>query len=120
MATRSHVGFQNPDGTVIYCYIHYDGYPEGVGAELLKEFTPEGIKERVLEGDGSDLSKESAYKNLGETDVDAQTCPEEEYWNDFHSWVEWKYLLKTDGEILVKSENGAIQKLKDVLSAESV
>ena len=34
MATRSKVGFKNPDGTVNASYVHFDGYLDGVGVAL--------------------------------------------------------------------------------------
>lgn len=39
MATRSFIGILNPDGSVSGVYCHYDGYPDGVGATLLKHYT---------------------------------------------------------------------------------
>jgi hypothetical protein len=34
MATRSGIGIEHDDGTVVGVYCHWDGYPEGVGRTL--------------------------------------------------------------------------------------
>ena len=35
MGTRSNLGILNDNGSVSTCYVHWDGYPEGVGRTLL-------------------------------------------------------------------------------------
>ena len=35
MATRSLIAVQNADGTFLSIYCHWDGYPSGVGKDLL-------------------------------------------------------------------------------------
>ena len=48
MATRSHIGILNEDGTVDYIYCHWDGYPEGVGHTLSLHYTEESkIRELI-------------------------------------------------------------------------
>lgn len=38
MATRSFIGYVTNDSTVKYCYVHYDGYLDGVGQTLLDKY----------------------------------------------------------------------------------
>jgi hypothetical protein len=38
MATRSHIGVKNVNGTVDYIYCHWDGYPEYVGKVLTEYY----------------------------------------------------------------------------------
>jgi hypothetical protein len=99
MSTRSNIAILNPDGTVRGCYIHWDGYPDGVGKELLKDFsTPEAINARLDKGDGSSLY-DGFYKDRGEDDVDAKTFSNESEYltKKISGWIEYQYLFK-DGE----------------------
>lgn len=36
MGTHCYVGYENANGSITYAYVHYDGYPDGVGRVLLK------------------------------------------------------------------------------------
>ena len=49
MATRSVIGYMQDDGSYIGCYCHYDGYPGGVGSNLMK-MNSEDIKTMVTAG----------------------------------------------------------------------
>lgn len=96
MATRSNVGILNKDGTVRAVYIHFDGYPSGVGAELLKDFnTPELINARLDKGDGSTLY-DGFYKGRGETGVDVHVfSSKEEYLTErITGDTEYQYLYE--------------------------
>ena len=54
MSTRSRIGLLFEDGSVLSVYHHWDGYPEGLGAKLAKDYT---TKEQVAELiDGGDIS----------------------------------------------------------------
>lgn len=58
MSTRSYIGTRNTDGTVDHIYCHFDGYPEGVGAILIKHYTnPNRVNELMKLGDLSVLGK---------------------------------------------------------------
>jgi len=35
MSTHSFIGYENPGGTITFAYCHFDGYPEGVGADII-------------------------------------------------------------------------------------
>jgi hypothetical protein len=49
MATRSVIGYIQEDDSYIGCYCHYDGYPSGVGSNLLK-MNAEDIRTMVTAG----------------------------------------------------------------------
>lgn len=38
MATRSHIGVKQPNGTIDYVYCHWDGYPEHNGKILVNHY----------------------------------------------------------------------------------
>ena len=39
MSTRSRIGYQDPEtGQIVSSYVHMDGYPTGVGRDLVKNF----------------------------------------------------------------------------------
>ena len=99
MGTRSNIGILNSDGTVRAVYIHWDGYPTGVGAELLKDFkTPESINARLDKGNGSTL-EDGFYKDRGEKDQEATVfkCKDEYLQEHVCGWVEYQYLYE-DGK----------------------
>ena len=58
MSTRSYIGYSE-GGDVRYVYHHYDGYPTGVGKELVKNYNSlEQAKELVNGGDISHCFKD--------------------------------------------------------------
>ncbi len=59
MATRSHIGKKQSDGTIKYIYCHWDGYPEYNGEILKNHYTDEAKIDALLElGDLSILGEE--------------------------------------------------------------
>ena len=61
MATRSRIGLELPDGSILSAYAHYDGYPEWMGRILRTHYT---TKDKVAELiDGGDMS--SPWTNCG-------------------------------------------------------
>lgn len=85
MSTRSIVAMKldtsaasvnsKPVGETYRCiYVHFDGYPEGIGAELLEHYTTtEKVESLLDEGDCSSISDGVAesYRSRGETDCNA-------------------------------------------------
>jgi hypothetical protein len=54
MATRSRIGLELPDGSILSAYSHWDGYPEWMGRILKTHYN---TKEKVAELiDGGDMS----------------------------------------------------------------
>ena len=61
MSTRSRIGLELSDGSVISSYCHYDGYPEFNGVKLVENFnTREKVSSLIYGGDISAL-----WTNLG-------------------------------------------------------
>ncbi len=61
MATRSRLGLELSDGSILSAYAHWDGYPEWMGRILRTHYT---AKEKVAELiDGGDMS--SPWTNAG-------------------------------------------------------
>lgn len=66
MSTRSRIGIVI-ENKVISAYIHHDGYPSGVGAELVRDYaTAEAASAVIAKGDASDLGC-NFYSERGET-----------------------------------------------------
>ena len=54
MGTRSRIGIELPDHSVVSSYCHWDGYPEGNGRTLVKHYQDrEAVKELI---DGGSMS----------------------------------------------------------------
>lgn len=101
MATRSIIGVELPNGTVKAVYCHWDGYPEGVGADLLSRgfSTTEEVEEFIDEGDRSTVDK--SYAEMRGEDLPPVTYSSVEKY--FASGVgEWRYLFTRGGEWIVK------------------
>lgn len=63
MATRSLVGIENADGTRTTIYVHFDGYPTGVGAVLLAHYTNEAdVRALMGSGDHSTLDRAEPWE----------------------------------------------------------
>jgi hypothetical protein len=64
MATRSHIGVRNTDGTIDYIYCHWDGYPEHVGKMLINHYQDmDKVNALMKLGDLSALGKEIGEKH---------------------------------------------------------
>ena len=69
MATRSRIGIQLADDSVLSVYCHWDGYPQFNGVKLQQHFnTRDKVAELI---DGGDIS--ALYTNVG---WDNETLPE--------------------------------------------
>jgi hypothetical protein len=103
MATRSMIGRINPDDTITAIYCHFDGYPEGVGKDLVKFYdTDEKVNELINLGDISALSSSpescDSYAKRGEKDKEARTYSNfEDLLNvGNHIWAEYFYIFNHD------------------------
>lgn len=64
MATRSNIAVQQEDGSFSYIYVHWDGYPEGVGQTLLDHYGDIAkARELMTLGDLSILGDEIGEKH---------------------------------------------------------
>ena len=65
MATRSRVGIELADGSVLSAYHHWDGYPEWLGRILNTHYnTKEKVSELIDGGDMSSCWTESSWGNV--------------------------------------------------------
>jgi hypothetical protein len=64
MSTRSRIGLELSDGSVLSIYCHFDGYPEFNGVKLVENFnTREKVKELIDLGDISCLWTNAGWNN---------------------------------------------------------
>ena len=105
MSTRSNIGKKLADGRVRFIYCHLDGYPEGVGQMLYDNYSLDNIDGLLDLGDASFIGED--YENCffygrdrGEKYCDARVVDSvDEYFNTPIDWyIEYKYLLDTDGK----------------------
>ena len=67
MATRSRIGIQLKDDSVLSVYHHWDGYPEWLGKQLVEHFnTREKATELI---DGGDMSVCWTKEQIGRAHV---------------------------------------------------
>ena len=94
MGTRSFVGMMVGD-KIRAIYVHYDGYLEGVGAELQEYNTQEAVEALLAPGDRTSLDG-PYYKDRGETDVEPVDYDSfEEFFDECDgAWGEWYYIFK--------------------------
>lgn len=94
MSTRSFVGMMIGDKCRAV-YVHFDGYLEGVGADLQAYTTQVAVENLIAGGDRSSLT-DGFYKDCGEDGVEPRIY---ENFEDFFetcegSWGEWYYIFK--------------------------
>ena len=125
MATRCFIGVELPEGKVKAVYCHNDGYPEGVGADLLSMgFTDASeVEEFVNEGDRSTV--DLSYKEWRNEDSPANWYHTvSDYFNS--DLEEYGYLFTQEGQWLVKdmynqhSQFSEPRLLEDVLKELSI
>jgi hypothetical protein len=94
MGTRSFVGVMvgNKCRAV---YVHWDGYLEGVGAELQEYRSQQEVEELISYGDRSTLT-DGYYQERGETNVEPK---EYSTFNELYkicddNWIEYYYIFK--------------------------
>ena len=100
MGTRSRIGLQLEDGSVLSVYHHWDGYPSGLGKKLVKDYNS---KDKIAELiDGGDMSSCMSTHNW-----DMEECEEHvQYYSirgencapEHHETVDQFLNWQTDGE----------------------
>jgi hypothetical protein len=114
MATRSHIGVRNTDGTIDYIYCHYDGYPQHNGKILAEHYQNINKVRQLLDlGSLSILSEEIGEKQdfndrtthnekwclaYGRDRGESDTSKRNEYFNDLLSDDNVDYLYVFDGD----------------------
>ena len=107
MATRSRIAVEVEDGKVLSVYCHSDGYLDGVGRSLMRQFPDgtdsKGVVDFINEGDRSSI--DLSYKKWRNED-----CPPDEVnsVSDFFNGdiEEHGYLYTSEGQWLYKKGYG--------------
>ena len=94
MGTRSFVGVMIGDQCRAI-YVHYDGYLEGVGADLQDYTTQDSVEQMISQGDRTSLHG-PYYKDRGDDNVKPQDYKD---FTEFFeaadgAWCEWYYIFK--------------------------
>lgn len=141
MSTRSRIGIESTDGSIRSIYCHFDGYPDGVGATLIKHYSdPVKLRQLIDLGSISVLGEEIGEKHdfdasrdfedsdprskwtlaygrdRGETDVDAILSPNREKFLSIGE--EYNYILTADAGWLVADYEDIFASLEVVLASE--
>jgi len=105
MGTRSRIGVQLPNGKVKSVYCHWDGYPDGVGADL-KNLGFTNVNEVLSFIDmGSRSTVDDSYHEMrGEEIVTQLDDSVEEYMNS--DLEEYGYLFTPDNKWKLICKNG--------------
>ena len=118
MATRARIGIENADGSIFTSYHHWDGYPAGLGYNLLMNWNDaDKLREAISLGDASNWGKRIAPvdehsfdspeedvnvyygRDRGENNVGAKTFPDFQIFADDYAMAgeEFAYCLRRDG-----------------------
>ena len=115
MATRSRIAVELDNGTVKSVYCHWDGYPDGVGQDLLNRSfnSTREVEDFIDEGSRSTVD-ESYYEKYGESrgeeleEPNVHASVDDYYSSDIE---EYGYLFTKNNNWYVKSAYGSIDDL---------
>lgn len=121
MSTHSYIGIQTNDGSIRAIYCHFDGYLNGVGAELVSQFSTQTLAEALIE-DGDCRFPGDPYKNRSGENWD--TIKPKQH-DDLEGFLQGKgrhaghyaYLFINDEWFLVQDHYVTVS-VKDALSAQ--
>ena len=106
MSTRSRIGLELKDGSVLSVYHHWDGYPEWLGKKLVENYnTRESVAELIDGGDMSVCLDEDGnpnpeyYNQKGESMMNVAPRLDKSlgYYCDKDNGEEYHYLYRLDG-----------------------
>ena len=123
MGTRSNIGIQNEDGSVLGIYCHWDGYPSNNGVLLRDNYTTaESVKALLAEGDMSSLGDsvdECTFyrRDRGEDYVDAIVYDSVE--DLVENGEEYIYVFTKDGSWIVSDHGNTPVDLDSAIAADS-
>lgn len=93
MATRSTIALEFADGSVSQVYCHWDGYLEGVGAQLVRNYSnPFDLQREIIDlGDMSSIGE--PYTNRGE-ELNIRRYQNFDEYRDEGEHEEYNYILR--------------------------
>jgi len=96
MSTRSTVGIKSGNGFMAI-YIHYDGYPEHMLANLPNNMSD--ISDMISQGDGSVIEDGVVIKNVNDYEGPKKYHSKFNWLDSMkQSWCEWYYLWDEENE----------------------
>ena len=99
MGTRSRIGYELPDHTVVSVYCHYDGYVENNGRILVEHYQDrDAVKELIDGGSMSSLHTTNLWVTKAVRDVDGKVAVDEK--------GNWIYSPTRDAQPLYHTERG--------------
>ena len=104
MSTRSRIGLELKDGSVLSVYHHWDGYPEWLGRKLEQNYnTLESVSELIDGGDMSSCLDEDGNTNPEYYSQRGESCPprkdlDYQDYTDVERGEEFHYIFTTDHE----------------------
>ena len=104
MATRSVIGYIQEDGSFIGSYCHYDGYPSGVGLNLLM-MSSDDIKTMVTAGIIKGGIRSIYGSDLAGVEYFDESWPEARR-TQLPGGEEYDYILDTDGTLTCTDRQG--------------
>jgi hypothetical protein len=101
MATRSTIGVTQEDGTIKAVYCHWDGYPTGVGADLVNYYNSKEKAEALVSLGGFSCLRQTLEETeagvYGDESTPIRTFTDVQDWfNNFNSGEEYFYLYRED------------------------
>ena len=131
MATRTRIGIQLPDESVLSVYCHWDGYPEFNGVKLKEHFNSyEKASELIDGGDISALWTNAGWNNetLEETGPlyyssrgeDLPPCLDANIYDYLAEGEEFAYLYTLKGEWVCYNRNEFGNKIPEVVAIPEV
>jgi len=99
MGTRSRIGYELPDHTVVSVYCHYDGYVEHNGSILVSNYTDrDAVKELIDGGSMSSLRTTHLWLTSAVRDQDGEIALDKD--------GNWVYSPTRDAQPLYHAERG--------------
>lgn len=117
MSTRSYIGIEDNDGTIMAIYCHWDGYPEWVGKILYNCYnTRDRVSLLINQGHLSCLKENifdcEFYANMGE-DLEMDSYPDRKMYATINT--DFIYLFTKDNNWIYWEDHSSPRNLGEIL-----